>query len=262
VLGPFCVWLRVSDSHGATSNLAFREATVVNTPPEVQLTLQQPGGNVLADFPLYADFRISAAATRDTDGDPLTLHWSWVSFPDRSAAILDMACSPTAPADLAACFHADVPGKYQVALEVSDGNLTGKGSLTVSVAADAPPCLRAPGSDLPRRIADPAEGQDFSVTVTDDGDPWPPASPSYAAAGFPAFTWRIRRNGGEAQTVTGAGLATLPIAAGQFTVGDRAEITVEAADRVPRPLDSCGTAPTCELVAGCAQRATWTVEFL
>jgi hypothetical protein len=261
-LGPFCVWLRVSDPYGAASGLAFREATVVNAAPEVMLTVQQPGGNPLADFPLYSNFRISAAATRDVDQDPLTRHWSWVAFPDASATVLDAACAPTAPADLAACFHADVPGKYQLALEVSDGSLTGQNSVTVSVADDAPPCLRAPGSELPRRVADPAAAQQFSVTAADDGDPWPPANPSYAAAGFPVFAWRIRRNGGDAQTVAGTGLDTLPIAPGQFTVGDRAEITVEVADRKRRSLDGCGAAPTCELNPGCAQRATWTVEFL
>lgn len=260
-LGSFCVWLRVSDQHGASGELASRETGIANAAPVPALTVQQPGGNVGEAFPLYSDFRLSAAASQDADGDPLTRTWSFMTFPDVSAAVL-RPCAPTVPTDLAACFHADVPGTYQVALTVSDGALSASTSLTLQVATDAPPCLRAPGSEFPRRVVDPAEALDLSATVADDGDPWPPANPSYAAAGFPSFTWRLRRNGAAAQTVTGAGLATLPLAAGQFTVGDHVEITVEVADRQARSLAACGDAADCALVAGCAQRATWRMDYL
>lgn len=260
-LGPFCVWLRVSDQYGASGELARRETGIANAAPVPALTVQQPSGNVGQAFPLYSDFRLSAAASQDADGDTLTRTWGFTSFPDVSAAVL-RPCAPTAPTDLAACFHADVPGSYQVALTVSDGALSAATSLTLQVAPDAPPCLRAAGTELPRRVVDPAEAFELSATIADDGDPWPPASPSYAAAGFPSFTWRIRRNGGVAQAVAGVGLATLPVAAGQFTVGDHVEITVEVADRQPRSLAACGDAPDCALTSGCAQRATWRMDYL
>ena len=261
-LDPFCVWLAVTDDSGAAAAVpAVLDAHAANSAPTAQLTRQQPGGNDLAAFPLYSDFRFSAAVSTDPDHDALTRTWSLAAFPDTSNAQL-VACAPTAPTDLAMCFHADVPGAYALTLTVSDGVATSAiAATTVTVADDAPPCLIGEGADLPARVSGTDESQTFSVTVADDGDPWPPADPSYAAPGKPTFAWRLRRDGGAWSDVTGYDLSSLTIAGGDLTIGETLDVRVEVADRLTRSLAACGDAPTCALAMGCAQRLTWTVRY-
>jgi hypothetical protein len=263
-LNHFCVWVIVSDTDGASTGPATLTAHADNSPPQVALLRQQPSGNALVEFPLYTDFRFSAANSRDIDGDQLSRTWDLVGFPDLSLAAMrsfNDHCAPSDPTDMAACFHADAPGGYQIAVTVADGVDAATQSVAVAVAGDAPPCLLAAGTDLPARSANPAEPQMFSVAVVDDGDPWPPANPSYGAPGFPTFTWKIRRNDGAWQSIAGTNRSTLDLVPGELSVGDHAEIRVEVSDRVPRSLGACGDNPTCAQVPNCAQRVTWTVNF-
>ncbi len=262
-LKPFCVWLLPRDDSGAPSaNAATLIAMAVNASPVALITRQQPGGNTLGAFPLHSDFRFSAGGSSDPDRDDLLSRvWTLTAFPDQSQAKL-VDCAPTAPMNMAACFHADAKGDYLITLGVFDDIAMGEQSMLVTVADDAPPCLIAEGTDLPARVANPAEAQAFAVTVVDDGDPWPEANPSYATAGFPRFTWKLRQNSGAWQTVTGFNLPALVLPPGELSVGDRAEIRIEVADRVvTRSLAACGDDPECRLVPGCAQRLTWTVAF-
>ncbi|MES1172094.1 MAG: hypothetical protein ABUL77_02565 [Bacteroidota bacterium] len=265
-LNTFCVWLRATDTSGAHSDPVTLPASAANAPPVAVLTRQQPGGNQLAAFPLFSTFRFSAAGSTDPDGDSvkLTRSWSLAAFPDKAQPQFDGACALSDPADMAACFRADVPGSYRIVLVVGDGEDVSSipaeqstKTATVVVAADAPPCLISDGTAV-RPGADPAMAQRFSVTVADDGDPWPRTDPGND---FPRFTWRIRTNGGPWQTAIGYG-ATVDLPPGQLSVGDRAEVRVEVADRVEtRSLSICGDAATCALVDGCAQRLTWTVDY-
>ncbi|WP_242393118.1 PKD domain-containing protein [Anaeromyxobacter oryzisoli] len=108
VFGSYVIRLTVSD--GALSASDEVTITVVNHAPvaDAGLDLETNQGSAVT---------LSAAASRDPDGDPLTCAWTIVSRPSGSTA---------APSDAAACaptFTPDAEGAYTIALTVSDGAL-------------------------------------------------------------------------------------------------------------------------------------------
>ena len=261
----FCIWAQATDSHGAAARVPAAKTMVPsNQAPQAVMTRQQPGGNANGPFPLFSDFRVSAAASSDPEGEPLTREWSWTSLPnDRSRPNLH-SCAPSDPVDMAACFHADEPGTYRLALTVSDGEKQTKTEASFLVAEDAPACLHSLADNVSVIPLDHTQAIAFAVTVTDDGDPYPPSQPSYATTGFPLFAWSLRRNGGAWQDIATYNFPTLTLAAEQAALGDVIDVRIEIADRahpLPRTLSSCQDQSICAVTPSCAQRLTWKVMY-
>jgi hypothetical protein len=105
---------------------------------------------------------LSAAGSRDPDGDALTHQWSFVSVPAGSAATL------SGEATASAAFTPDVYGAYVVRLAVSDGALQGTDDVTITVRNHAP--IAGAGPDL--ETNDGATLALSAAASTDpDGDP-------------------------------------------------------------------------------------------
>jgi hypothetical protein len=108
--------------------------------------------------------RLNAAASTSLDGSPLTYAWTVKETPDGSRV---QSGSLTAAASAAASFTADVPGRYAIALTVSNGKLTSAQSLTyVNVAPPDFP-VAATGLYSVAVTGDRFVGPNLSVTDTD-----------------------------------------------------------------------------------------------
>jgi len=109
------------------------------------------------------ELTLSSTST-DPDGDFLMHLWSWSNRPVGSSAILQN------PTSLNPAFTPDVPGNYQVKLEVSDGKGgTSEASLTIS-STNAPPLAEA-GGDQPVTKVGEVVTLDGSQSTDPDGDP-------------------------------------------------------------------------------------------
>ena len=107
------------------------------------------------------------------------------------------------------------------------------------------------------------------MQVRDDGDPFPPTSPSESLT----FTWyRTSRDDppGTLPLAQDVAFSRLPIAADTFKVGDTAVIRLEVHDRradaVDKILLRCGDAPFCSTIDPitndeCFERVSWTVGW-
>lgn len=259
-----CVWLLLSDVHGAYAVPRAIDVVPHNHAPVAVIDVQQPTRNTMGRYDLFSTFRLSGAASHDDDKDKLTLRWT-LQAPDAAVDARLSPCAPTPPTDLVQCFSAgQQPGNYQVQLIVNDGVTdSAPAQVTLTVDPDSPPCiaLTAPPVGASPLILDPAQAADFSVlNVQDDGDPFPAASEP--TRGSATFSWKVRQNSGAWQTIAGFdNLATLSIAAGTYISGDQIDVRVEVFDRdVDHKLAACGDTPLCPLT--CPQRITWTGEYL
>ena len=105
--GAYVVQLSVNDGK-ADSNPASVTITTLDPPP---IANPGPAQNVSAGSLV----QLNGSCSTDVDGDLLTYHWSFVSVPPGSTAVLSSATSvnPT--------FTADVPGTYVAQLIVNNG---------------------------------------------------------------------------------------------------------------------------------------------
>jgi hypothetical protein len=256
-----CVWVTVTDSHGAASAPASAELTVTDQPPIAVIDVQQPALNGFGRYDLYSSFRLSAAGSIDPSGDAIVAHhWSLASsppaFPNPATAL--SACSPTAPQDLVECLNVGAfPGDYVITLAVDDSTTSGAPvQKTLTVDPDHPPCIArtVPAPDASPIVLGPDETETLSVTsIIDDGSPFP--GPAHLA---PAFTWSLRVDGGTWQDIVGYGEASLTLAAGSYLSGQQVDVRVDVSDGVAdHPVATCD--PQCSL--GCITSLTWTVDY-
>jgi hypothetical protein len=134
-------------------------------------------------------------------------------------------------------------------------------SLDVAIAEDQPPCIVGFSPTTLNTIGFANQGMTFQVSnVNDDGDPYAGSGPT---TGTFIWSYRTSTSGAFMRTLNLYNSNRLDFGPNAFVIGDVVQVRVEYQDRVSRNFSSCDSnADRCELVAGCAQWATWTVSFL
>jgi hypothetical protein len=268
--GPFCVWVKATDSHGAiqTDNKGIDPQ---DQPPTaaIQIVSPDPTASGLS-YPLYSTVELSPTSS-DPEGDPLMPPLLVLDHVPAGSAAMLMPCRPANGADQ--CFVADLPGEYDVSLTVAD-SFGKKGTAVpqkIIVLSDQPPCIGSSDPDfllspmvevtLPTNpMTDPLPS--FTIhSVADDGAPWPIPGPK----GSTTFRWYVSTDGQQFQFVNND-YPTLPLdRAGLYKIGDNVKVRVEVSDRNLKndaALAGCDDKDdTCQAVPGCFQRATWSVDF-
>ncbi len=274
-LDPFCVWVVVTDEHGAQA-FASRVAQAANQRPvaKLQVVATAPSGSALkpaatGPYELYSKFRVSAAGSDDSDAADKGKLAPRFTNAGPAGPIKTERCPELQDArDI--CFAADVPGTYRVELVVGDGIDDSEPKVeTLVVNPDRPPCIEM-GSIMPRLLGEGGlrRGYDEAVVfevgrVTDDGDP-------FAGGLGQNFTWYYREG-----RATQAPFNRVPglrdyrwtVRANYFRPGTTVQVRVEYRDRVDRNdrLAACGAtdAALCKVDSqlDCAQAVTWTVEY-
>ena len=264
VLSSVCVVVRVKDRYGATAE-AKRTFVVEDQKPVagIQRTspASTPGLLSTAPLPLFSNLTFSAGPpiSKDPDpGDESTLSYSWtVIQPDGTR----LSECPTVETSGTCSFTAGMAGTYHVEVTVTDSSAaeSDPASVDVVIAQDQPPCIVGFKPETLTTIAFADQSTTFAVnSVDDDADPYPGSS-------LGTFTWLYRRgtSGAFARLSNPYQSNQLDFGKGVFVTGDVIQIRVEYQDRVSRSFSSCDQdADRCELVAGCAQWVTWTVDFL
>lgn len=265
-IGPVCLWSLATDRDNA-QNLVWKDINVTNGAPVAQVSTGTPALSPALPFDLYSLIRLSSTGSTDPDSDDLA-SYKWSITPEAGQAIVATPCSmPTNGSEL--CFMPPAPGKYTIALVVTDalGTASVPGTLDIRIASDRPPCLRdteqsAMGAKILLRRWD--EDVALAVAVDDDGDPFPPREKQQSKV---AFTWFFRKltPGKDASfaPLTNYSQATFRMAGASFLQGDEVQVRVEVSDRtglaVQCPLsdDLCET----QITSGCTQRLTWKVRY-
>jgi hypothetical protein len=259
-LGSICVAVRVTDRYGASA-AASRVFTVEDRAPTAAIVQTSPAPTA-APLPLLSNLAFSAAGSDDLDPDDkksLTYIWT-VTQPDKTTLSLGTCASPDTP-DMCS-FTASMPGTYHVQVTVTDpSQASSSASIDVLIAQDQPPCITGTTPRALQGIAFSYETKSFVVdSVADDVDPYPGSSSG-------TFTWRYRiGQTGEFERWTtlansnrlAVGPALLAQAINDIGV---IQIRVEYQDSKGHSLSSCDpNADRCELIPGCAQWITWTVQ--
>ena len=261
--------LQVTDEWGATAvPIQQLDIIVGNAGPELG-TLQKSGRLFRNNYPVGTPVRITASADDDDDGVEGLSYDDAILYPPIGATLEDatfVRIDPISiPEDGEAIWElvANVPGQWEVAVTVRDFADSAERTTAVPVAADHPPCIGASDPGFPpdgaRIVVD--ELRRFSVlAIDDDLDLYPAPAPDDEVLGAASFRWFLASpaSGGalEPIQVDGNGVDIDPAA---WTPGDELELRVEAVDQVDRPLCDAAMA-SCELVTGCFQRQTWSLE--
>lgn len=214
--GEFVFTVRVNDGQ-IVSNPATVNLTVLNREP-VAAIASLPS-DAVTGVPLVLD----AAASSDPDGDALAYAWTIVSAPSGSTAVLE------APAVVETSLVPDLPGTYEIALEVTDGTATTNAITSISViAANQPPSV-APLADANVPLGSTLT---LAIDATDpDGDaleygiqpiPLPEGASFDAVSG--TLTWR--------PVVAGSQTFVISVSDGSETVYEEVTATVTAPDVV------------------------------
>jgi hypothetical protein len=254
-----CVWVIVTDPHGATASDAVTVSTE-DLPPRAVIDVQRPMLNALGRYDLYSTFQLSSAGSNDSDGDTIaTRDWTLVGAPPQSSATLQDCPGSTTPG-LVICFDALFPGDYTVDLTVSDPQgMTATLEKRLTVDTDHRPCVgtTTPDQAASPIVAAPSEARTFEVDqVLDDGAPFPLQGAPHVA---PVFSWSLQVNGGGFAPVAGLGsLASLELPADSFVSGDQIDVQVTISDAVTH-----GAQDICEpgCASDCPATVTWTVEY-
>jgi hypothetical protein len=276
--GPFCVWVKATDSHNATKTDS-KSTDPQDQPPSAAIRIVSPDPAAVTTagvfYSLYSTVQLSPKSS-DPEGDSLMPpNLALDHVPAGSAAHL-VPCGPANGSD--ECFVADVQGEYDVSLTVSDAS--GKQGTAppqkIIVLSDQAPCIGPSDPDfltspmvevtLPSPtdpMPDPLPS--FTIhSVADDGAPWPPGP-----RGGVTFRWYVSTDGQAFQFVNND-YPTLPLAStGLYKTGDVVKVRVEVSDRNPTNdavlagcadnNDLCQSASVS--VPACYQRVTWSVDF-
>jgi hypothetical protein len=275
-LGPFCVWVVVTDSDGARAFDGDR-FEVVNGMPKAVIDLVTPAKFVATTpptpvtFPLFSEVRFSAAMSNDPERDPLSYRWMWQPpAGEPQPAACDPAGSPSG--DEVKCWRFERAGEYELQLRVKDSAETWSEPdlMKVMVLPDRPPCIQRtePPHGLDSYVTDPAEPLTFRLLdVDDDGDPFPTVS-----GGPPTgeVVWRYLPPGGDPekpgdwQRFSSTSMTTLGFARNKFRYGDVVHVQLDYRDRDPAhdPAVNCEKALTCPAQGQCRQRVHWKVSLL
>jgi len=260
VLGPVCVVVQVKDRYGATAE-ARRAFDVQDRAPTAVIEETSPAATATgATLPLASNLAFSAAGSTDPDpGDQNTLTFLWtVTQPDGTT--LSVNTCPSARTPSICSFTATMPGDYHVQLTATDASgMSNSASVDVVIAQDQPPCIVGFTPTSLQTIGFADQDTTFAVTrVDDDQDPYP-------GSNLGTFIWwyRMDTSGVFARLSNPYSSNQLDFGPGAFSTGDVVQVRVEYQDRVSRSFSSCDpNAELCELVPGCAQWVTWTVQFL
>jgi hypothetical protein len=277
VLGPFCVWVMVTDSEGARA-FAGGRFDVINGAPKAVVRMLSSTSMMMttiasAEVPLFSEIQFSASGSEDPEGDPLRYQWDWRA-PAGEPLPAACAAATTPPGDQIKCWRFDRAGAYELELRVGDMEAWSEPVMIgLTVAADRLPCIgrTEPPHSLERYVADPTQPLTFRLLdVDDDGDPFPTVS-----GGPPTgeVVWSYRVPGspkdGEWRYFGSTTQTTFGFARDYFRYGDLVEVRVDYRDRVPAhaPATTCGDdAPTCpprmeSSEATCRQRVLWKVSL-
>lgn len=262
-LEEVCVWVVVTDKHGATGADTVR-ITPTNQAPRaamelVAVTRTARAATSAGDlFELNTAFRASARQSADPDGHALT--YAWALTDPAGAATVPRPCAAD-PAEV--CFTLGTPGPHQLDLVVKDA-LGAEGSAEprrLMVQEDRPPCIVDVRPAVPRVVwVDEPDDSRFEVlSVDDDLDPFPLDG---APAPQTGFRWKYRIGTSGAFERPTYSLPVYAFPKGTFRPGTIVQVRVEYHDRVTRDLAGCDReAERCELAPRCAQWVTWTVEY-
>ncbi len=257
--GPLCVIVQVTDRYGAKAT-ASRVFTVQDQPPTAVISLISPAV-IAGPLPPSSSLSFSAASSTDPDDPNGSLTFGWTVTQNGTSLSASTCPSPQTPAICS--FTAATPGAYHVQLIATDPSQMKSAPISVDfvINEDQPPCIVGYSPASLQTMASAGEDNSFIVTsVADDLDPYPGSTGSTLGT----FTWwyRVGTTGGFQREVPQVS-NRLDVNADFFATGDLIQIRVAYQDRVSRPLSSCDQdAETCDLVPGCAQWVTWTVQFL
>jgi hypothetical protein len=258
-LGSVCVVVKVTDRYGATA-VASRVFAVADQPPTAVIEQTSPAATA-ATLPLSSTLTFSALGSTDPDpGDGNTLTFAWtVTQPDGTSLSVNTCPSPQTPAICS--FTSAMPGSYHVQLIATDasGMASAPASVDIVIAQDQPPCIVGFTPTALQTIGFADQDTTFAVTsVNDDVDPYPGST-------LGTFTWwyRMGTSGGFIRLSNPYSSNQLDFGPDAFSTGDEVQVRVEYQDRINRSFSTCDqNALRCELVPGCAQWVTWTVQFL
>lgn len=113
-LKPYCALVWATDRYGAAAFDA-RPSNPTNRAPLVSLDVVMPTDP--ASYRPQTPFELSAANSRDPDGDVLVFEWS-LKTPPSSKAVLEACKGPMM--DTTRCLTPDAPGDYEVTVRATD----------------------------------------------------------------------------------------------------------------------------------------------
>ena len=263
----FTVTVRVFDSGGLESELAKRTVVVSDRAPHAVISLEtQPKDT--GHFVVGESIWFHGLASWDPDeNDRLSYLWEATLRPPGSQ-VSDFLFQPSTSdgqptedlQEAVSCLMVpDYPGSYEVTLTVSDGSKDDSVTKHIEVDEDGPPCLSATNPDAragPLVVPAGSPTRLEVLEVRDDLDTYPPGNQL-------RFSWSIQYDdAGPFVPVRGYDAPFLDLQAPDVVPGTRLQVRVTIQDRVPRDLAACDPAArTCELVVGCAQWVTWTIEY-
>jgi hypothetical protein len=261
------VELEVYDEWGAAAVPIQRLDIIVGNAVPMLEPLQRSGRFFRGSYPVGTPVRVTARASDEDDGVAGLTYHDPVLFPPPGTTLEDATLVRVdgEDSDGEAIWElvAAEPGLWELQVSVQDFAVVDVERVGVPVAADHPPCIGASDPAFPpegaRIVVD--QSRRFSVlAIDDDLDLYPAPSPDDDILGAASFRWFLATpaSGGvlEPLAVDGNGVDIDPAA---WTPGDQLELRVEAVDQVDRPLCDAAMA-SCELVAGCFQRQTWSLE--
>lgn len=261
------VELAVVDEWGAAAVPGQSLDIIVGNAAPTLEPVQRSGRLFRGAFPVGTPVRLTASADDDDDGTAGLTFDDAVLYPPTGATLEDATFVrvDTSLFDGEAVWElvADVPGLWEAELTVRDFADSASERIGIPIAADHPPCIGASDPGFPpagaRIIVD--ESRRFSVlAIDDDLDLFPAPAPDDEILGAASFRWFLATPASvgalEEIAVDGNGVDIDP---GLWAPGDQLELRVEAVDQVDRPLCDSAMA-SCELVAGCFQRQTWSLE--
>jgi hypothetical protein len=286
-LGPGCVAVVVTDTHGATATATLRYEVVDQAPVaiiKIPPTAGQPTPVDGQPYPLalYSKIALSGKDSYDPDNEDLPLLTPiWSVYAANGTQVLLPGCPDKDKGAYVCTFATATPGTYHVKLVVSTNDKKSDPAVQlIQVAEDqlpnivldsAQPLPPTSPSDAPLLLFANLDNTFTINRVEDDGDSYPSADPTTAnPAGFVWF-WRDYPPSGTFTRWTGSG-PTFTIPAGPTRSQRSLQVRVEYHDRVtacqPRT-------PGCDAVfAACDPNATicyspdlrvewvtWTVTF-